>query len=99
MSSRLMPPKVGATARQKATSSSASWLSRQIGKASTPPNSLKRIALPSITGMAAAAPMSPRPRTAVPFETTAMQFLRIVRLNEDSGSSAMALQMRATPGV
>ena len=42
-----------------------------IGTASTPPNCLKRIALPSITGREASGPMSPRPSTAVPSVTTA----------------------------
>jgi hypothetical protein len=37
------------------------------------PNSLKSIALPSMTGMAASGPMSPRPRTAVPSLTTATE--------------------------
>ena len=53
MSSRLMPPKPGAIAVTAATISSASFVARQIGQASTPPNSLKSIALPSITGIAA----------------------------------------------
>ena len=39
--------------------------------ASTPPNCLNSTALPSITGIAAAGPMSPRPSTAVPSVTTA----------------------------
>ena len=38
------------------TISSASFVSRQIGKASTPANSLKSIALPSMTGIAARGP-------------------------------------------
>ena len=41
------------------------------GKASTPPKVLNRHAVPSITGSAAAGPMSPRPRTAVPSVTMA----------------------------
>ena len=53
MSSRLMPPKPGAIASTVATIASGSFVSRQIGKASTPANSLKSIALPSITGIAA----------------------------------------------
>ena len=51
-----MPPKVGATALTKATISSTSLVSRHSGKASTPANSLNSIALPSITGIAAAGP-------------------------------------------
>ena len=74
-------------------------MSRQIGKASTPANSLKSMALPSITGIAARGPMSPRPSTAVPSETTATVLRLIVYSKAFSGSSAIALQTRATPGV
>ena len=71
MSSRLMPPNTGAMSFTARMISSGSWVSRQMGKASTPPNCLNRTDLPSITGMAASAPMFPRPRTAEPSETTA----------------------------
>src|SRR2546423_961376 len=71
MSSRLMPPNPGATRVTVSTISSGSLVSRHSGKASTPANSLKSMALPSITGMAASGPMSPSPSTAVPSETTA----------------------------
>ena len=74
-------------------------MSRQIGHASTPANSLKSIALPSITGIAASGPMSPRPRTAVPSVTTAIVLPLEVRFQTISGSSTMARQTRATPGV
>jgi hypothetical protein len=57
------------------------------------------MALPSITGMAASGPMSPRPSTAVPSETTATVLRLIVRAQAFAGSSWMAVQMRATPGV
>ena len=87
MSSRLMPPKPGAIALTAATISSVSFVSRQIGQASTPPNSLKSSALPSITGIAASGPMSPRPRTAVPSDTTATVFCLIVRFQAESRSS------------
>ena len=53
MSSRLMPPKPGAIAFTIVMISSVSVVSRQIGQASIPANSLKSIALPSITGIAA----------------------------------------------
>ena len=53
MSSRLMPPKAGAMRTTVSTISSASLVSRQIGNASTPANSLNSSALPSITGSAA----------------------------------------------
>ena len=58
--------------------SCGSLVARQIGKASTWPNSLKSIAFPSITGIAASGPMSPRPSTAEPSETTATVFALIV---------------------
>ena len=50
MSSRLMPPKTGAIGSTVRTISSASFVARQIGKASTSANSLNSTALPSITG-------------------------------------------------
>ena len=85
-----MPPKAGAIALTAATISSGSWVSRQIGKASTPANSLNSIALPSITGIAARGPMLPRPSTAVPSETTATVLRLIVYWKALSGSSWIA---------
>ena len=58
-------------ALQAAMTLAASGASMQMGKASTPPNCLNSTALPSITGRAASGPMSPRPSTAVPLDTTA----------------------------
>ena len=60
-----------------------SFVSRQSGQASTPPNSLNSSALPSITGIAASGPMSPSPSTAVPSETTATVFCLIVRFQAE----------------
>jgi hypothetical protein len=74
MSSRLIPPKLGASRATVAMISSTSVVARQIGIASTPPNCLNSTAFPSITGIAAAGPMSPRPSTAVPSVTTATVF-------------------------
>ena len=74
MSSRLMPPKVGAMKRTAWMTSSGVFASMQTGKASTPPKRLNSTDLPSMTGSDAVAPMLPRPKTAVPFETTAMVF-------------------------
>ena len=71
MSSRLIPPKVGASRTTVSTISSTSVVSRATGIASTPPNCLNRTALPSMTGIDAAGPMLPRPSTAVPSVTTA----------------------------
>ena len=99
MSSRLMPPKPGAIACTVATISSVSFVARQSGHASMPPNSLKSSAFPSITGMAASGPMSPSPSTALPSVTTATVLRLIVRFQALSGSAAIARQTRATPGV
>ena len=85
MSSRLIPPKTGAIALTIRMISSTSLVSRQIGNASTPANSLNRIALPSITGSAPPGPMSPSPSTALPSETTATVLRLIVRFQIDSG--------------
>ena len=55
--------------------------------------------MPSITGRAASGPMSPRPSTAVPSVTIATVLLLLVSDQTLSGSSAIARQARATPGV
>jgi hypothetical protein len=99
MSSRLIPPNPGAIALTVAMISSVSVVSRQIGNASTPANSLNSIALPSITGIAARGPMLPMPSTAVPSDTTATVLRLIVYWNALSGSAAIAAHTRATPGV
>jgi hypothetical protein len=99
MSSRLMPPNDGAIAATVSTIVSTSVVSRTTGTAFRPPNSLNRQALPSITGSAAAGPMSPSPRTAVPSETTATTRGAQVKRRARAGSAAMALDTRATPGV
>ena len=99
MSSRLMPPKAGAMVLTASTILPGSLVSSAIGKASTPASSLKSIALPSITGMAASGPMSPSPRTAVPSVTTATAFCLMVRVKARLGSSLIARHTRATPGV
>ena len=80
MSSRLIPPKPGAIAFTVRIISSESVVSRQMGHASILANSLKSIALPSITGIAALGPISPSPRTAVPSETTAIVLPLMVSL-------------------
>ena len=71
----------------------------QRGNASTPPNSLKSTHLPSITGIPASGPISPRPRTAVPSVITAHKFPLLVRLYDSLMSSLIARQGSATPGV
>ena len=77
---------------------SGSLVSRQIGTQSTPPRYLNSMAFPSMTGMAASGPMSPRPRTRVPSETTATVFHFQVCSYTLSGFFAMSLQGSATPG-
>ncbi len=94
-----MPPNPGAMSLTALTISSGSFVSRQIGNASTSANSLNRTALPSITGIAASGPMSPSPRTAVPSETTATVLRLIVSSWALSRSSSIAWHTRATPGV
>ncbi len=71
ISSKFIPPKAGAIFTMVLMISSVSCVSRQIGKAFTPPNSLNSTALPSITGMAARGPILPRPSTALPSDITA----------------------------
>ncbi|MCY1233217.1 hypothetical protein D9M72_457490 [compost metagenome] len=78
MSSRLMPPKVGSSAAMIWTSFSGSFSSISISNTSIPANFLNRPPLPSITGLEAAAPMSPRPSTAVPLVITATRLPRAV---------------------
>ena len=81
------------------TISSTSCVSRQIGHASMLANRLKSAAFPSITGIAARGPMSPRPSTAVPSVTTATVLETQVRSSARAGSSAIASHTLATPGV
>ncbi len=78
MSSRLIPPNAGAIILTALMISSGSLLSSAIGNASMPANSLNRQHLPSITGIAAWAPMFPRPSTALPSVTTATVLRLIV---------------------
>ena len=99
MSSRLMPPKDGAIAATVSTIASTSVVDSTTGTARGPANSLNRQALPSMTGRAPAGPMSPRPSTAVPSETTATTRGAQVNRRASSGSAAIALDTRATPGV
>ncbi len=57
------------------------------------------MALPSITGIDASGPMSPRPSTRVPSVSTQMVFARLVCSNDFSGWAWMSLHGAATPGV
>ena len=78
ISSRLMPPKLLEINAMVSMITFGSLESIQIGNASTPANSLNRAHLPSITGIAASGPISPRPNTAVPSVITATRFCRLV---------------------
>ena len=78
MSSRLIPPKVGAISCTVRTISSVSWLSISMSNTSMSANRLNRTALPSITGLAASGPRLPSPSTAVPLLTTATRLPRAV---------------------
>ena len=80
MSSRFTPPNDPARRATVFTISSTSCVRTHSGMASTPPKALKRTHLPSITGIPASGPISPRPSTAVPSVTTATVFHRPVRL-------------------
>ena len=99
MSSRFIPPNVGAICLQNSIIFLGSFVSMQSGTASTPANFLKRTHFPSITGSPAAGPMSPSPRTAVPSETTAIVFPFHVYLYTSSAFLWIALHGSATPGV
>jgi hypothetical protein len=71
MSSRVTAPNVGRSRTSVSMISSGSLVSNTIGIESKPPNALNSALLPSITGSAAAGPMSPKPSTALPSLTTA----------------------------
>ena len=71
MSSRFTAPNVGRSRTIVSTISSGSLVSSTIGIESSPPKVLNSALLPSITGSEAAAPMSPRPSTALPSLITA----------------------------
>ena len=60
------------------TNSSTSLVLTHRGNASMPPKVLNRTHLPSITGIPASGPMSPRPSTAVPSVMTATRLCRRV---------------------
>ena len=78
MSSRFTPPKLPARRLTVFTISSTSFVLTQSGIASTSPKALNSTHFPSITGIPASGPMSPRPRIAVPSVTTATVFQRLV---------------------
>ena len=74
ISSRFTPPKVGDILTIVSTISSVSFVFNTNGNASTSAKFLNSILFPSITGNAAKGPISPKPKTAVPSDTTATVF-------------------------
>ena len=71
MSSRFIPPNVGAILQTVLINSSGSSVSTWMSKTSISANVFNNKPLPSITGLEANAPIFPSPRTAVPLEITA----------------------------
>ena len=98
MSSRLMPPKVGAIALTASINFSGSFSFTSMSKTSMPPYILKSKPLPSITGLPAMAPISPSPNTAVPLEITATKFPFAVYLYASCGFFSISRHGSATPG-
>ena len=80
MSSKFIPPNEPLIKLIVFTISSTSFDLTQSGNASTSPKVLNNMHLPSITGMPASGPMSPRPRTAVPSVMTAHKLCLLVKL-------------------
>ena len=78
MSSRLMPPKLAPRKRTAPTNSSTFSVEISRSKPSMSAKFLKSTTLPSITGLAASAPILPSPSTAVPLEITATMLPRAV---------------------
>ena len=78
MSSKLMPPNVGSSEEMVSTSLSRFFSLISMSNTSMPANFLNKTALPSITGLEAKGPMSPKPSTAVPLVITATRLPRLV---------------------
>ena len=74
MSSKLIPPKVGAICFTVCINSSTFSVSTSISKTSISAKILNSNPLPSITGFDASGPIFPKPKTAVPLEITATKF-------------------------
>ena len=80
MSSKLIPPKVGAIILTVSMNLSTSFVSTSISNTSMSANILNNRPFPSITGLPESAPISPKPSTAVPLEMTATRLLLAVYL-------------------
>ena len=98
ISSKLIPPKVGAIAFTVSTNLSTSVASTSISKTSISAKILNNNPLPSITGFDAKGPISPKPKTAVPFDITATKFPFAVYLYALFGSFSISKHGAATPG-
>ena len=98
MSSKLIPPNVGSIEAMISMSLSGSFSLISMSNTSMPANFLKRTPLPSITGLLANGPMSPRPRTAVPLVTTPTKLPREVYLKAFEASLTISSHAAATPG-
>ena len=98
-SSKFTPPNEGCRSKTVSMILFGSFVSSIIGTPSMPPKYLYRRAFPSMTGSPAFGPISPRPNTRVPSLTTATVFHLFVYSYTKSGSSAIARQGAATPGV
>ena len=86
MSSRLIPPKVGSSEATASMNLSGSFWAISISKTSIPANFLNKTPLPSMTGLEANGPISPKPSTAVPLVITPTKLLRAVYLAANAGS-------------
>ena len=93
-----MPPSVGSRDDMISTNLSGSFSFSSISKTSMPANFLNRQAFPSITGLPASGPISPKPRTAVPLVTTPTKLALEVSFAAFLSSSAISLHANATPG-
>jgi len=99
MSSKLIPPNVGAILATVRIKSSLSSALTSISKTSISANFLNNTPLPSITGLPASEPTLPSPKTAVPSVITAIKFPLLVYWYANSGLSAISLTGAATPGL
>ena len=98
ISSRFIPPNVGAIFLTVSINFSGSLASTSISKTSIPANILNKSAFPSITGFEASGPISPSPKTAVPLVITATKFPLAVYLYTLDGSFSISKHGKATPG-
>ncbi len=98
ISSKFIPPKVGAIFLTVSTNASTSLVFTSISKTSIPAKILNSNPFPSITGLDASGPISPNPSTAVPLEITATKLALLVYLYTFSVAFSISKQGSATPG-